>query len=114
MKISNSKRNDTICAIATPGGSSAISVIRVSGENSVDIVNKIFNPFKGPSFKNGSQRKMRFGAIYNENNLVDEVLAVSFFAPASYTGENSVEIYCHGSQFIRKEIMMLLFVNGAR
>lgn len=108
------KSGDTICAVATPGGSTAISVIRVSGDSAVDISNNIFKPISGPALIDGESRKMRFGKIIKGEELIDEVLIVFFLSPNSYTGENLVEIYCHGSQFIRKEIMMLLFSNGAR
>ena len=114
MKTDFSKRSDTICAVATPGGSTAISVIRISGEKAIIIANEIFSPSKGLALKDGPQRLMRFGSIFNGKNLIDEALAVCFLAPASYTGENSVEIFCHGSQYIRKEIMMLLLSKGAR
>jgi tRNA modification GTPase len=110
----NLKKGDTICAIATSGGSTAISVIRVSGDLAIDISNNIFRPISGPSLTNSAPRKMRFGKIVKGEELIDEVLIVFFSSPNSYTGENLVEIYCHGSPYIRKEIMMLLFSYGAR
>lgn len=109
-----SSNNDTICAVATPGGSSAISIIRVSGMYSIDSVDKIFKPLKGPSLKSGSSRMMRFGSIYSNGQLIDEVLVVTFKSPFSYTGEDSVEIFCHGSQYIRNQILMLLFSHEVR
>jgi tRNA modification GTPase len=114
MENRKSIDNDTICAIATPGGNSAISVIRVSGPRAIEAVNGIFKPLKGPSLISGPSRLMRFGSIFKGEELIDEVLAVTFLSPFSYTGENSVEIFCHGSNFIRKEIMMLLFSNNVR
>ena len=110
----NLKKGDTICAIATSGGSTAISVIRVSGDLAIEISNNIFRPISGPSLTNSAPRKMRFGKIVKGEELIDEVLIVFFSSPNSYTGENLVEIYCHGSPYIRKEIMMLLFSYGAR
>lgn len=114
IKQSRFGKEDTICAVATPGGSTAISVIRVSGVNAISIVNEIFTPYSGKSFQEGPSRMMRFGHISKENNLIDEVLVVSFPGKASFTGENSAEIFCHGSVFIRKEIMMILFSKGVR
>ncbi len=114
MENRPSRDIDTICAVATPGGSSAISVIRVSGPNAIEAVNGIFKPIKGPSLSSGASRSMRFGSVFKGTELIDEVLAVTFLSPFSYTGENSVEIFCHGSQFIRNEIMMLLFSMNVR
>lgn len=114
LKLSSLGKDDTICAVATPGGSTAISVIRVSGVNAISIVSEIFTPYSGKSLQEGPSRMMRFGYISKEDNLIDEVLVVSFPGAASYTGENSAEIFCHGSVFIRKEIMMILFSKGAR
>jgi len=108
------ERNDTICALATPGVTSAISVIRVSGKDAIAVADKIFRPLGGPSLLNGSGRTMRLGTILKDGLVIDEALAAVFRAPASYTGEDSVEIFCHGSLFIQKEVLMLLFEAGAR
>ncbi|MBA4323445.1 MAG: tRNA uridine-5-carboxymethylaminomethyl(34) synthesis GTPase MnmE, partial [Odoribacter sp.] len=108
------ERNDTICALATPGVSSAISVIRVSGKDAIAVADRIFRPLGGPSLLNGSARTMRLGTIIKDGSVIDEALVAVFRAPASYTGEDSVEIFCHGSLFIQKEILMLLFEAGAR
>jgi len=87
------ERNDTICALATPGVSSAISVIRVSGKDSIAVADKIFRPLGGPSLLNGSARSMRLGTIIKDGLLIDEALVAVFRAPASYTGEDSVESF---------------------
>ncbi len=104
--------NDTITAIATSPGSGAIAVIRLSGKESFNIVKKIFIPKKGTlEFK---AYTIRFGTISSDNQIVDEVLISIFKAPNSYTGEDSVEISCHGSLFIQQKILNLLIKTGAR
>lgn len=105
--------NNTICAIATaPGG--AIGIIRISGPEAISIADKVFRPI-GTNLSL-SQRKaytLAFGNIINaENEVVDEVLVSIFYAPHSYTGENSVEISCHGSSYILQQVMFLLTENG--
>lgn len=107
---------ETICAIATATGG-AIGIIRVSGPDAINITDKIFTP-KG---KNKSPLKEReaytitFGEIKNaDKETVDEVLVGIFREPHSYTGENSVEISCHGSTYILQQVMQLLTDNGCR
>lgn len=106
---------DTICAIATaPGG--AIGTIRVSGHEAINITDKIFKAINNG--KKLSERKpytLAFGHIINaKNEIVDEVLISLFHGPHSYTGENSVEISCHGSSYILQQVMQLLIQNGCR
>ena len=120
MQINIRKMNlkNTICAIATaPGG--AIGIIRVSGNDSIRIADRIFQP-KGKDQSPLTERKaytLTFGNIIdteNGNDIVDEVLVSIFRAPHSYTGEDSVEISCHGSRFIMQRIMQLLISAGCR
>ena len=103
--------NKNICALATPQGQGAIAVIRLSGEDTPEIVGKIFVPAGG---KAPLPYKMQFGAIKDGERLIDECLVVTFKGPHSYTGENSAEIYCHGSQYIVQEIIKLLLANGVK
>ena len=105
--------NNTICAIATaPGG--AIGIIRISGSEAISIADRIFRPVG--STLSLSERKaytLAFGNIVNANNdVVDEVLVSIFRAPHSYTGEDSVEISCHGSAYVLQQVMLLLTENG--
>ena len=105
--------NNTICAIATaPGG--AIGIIRISGSEAISIVDRIFRPI-GSSLSL-SERKaytLAFGNIVNaDDDVVDEVLVSIFRAPHSYTGEDSVEISCHGSAYVLQQVMLLLTENG--
>ncbi len=103
--------NDTICAISTPAGVGGIAVIRVSGENAFEVCDKIFKGAEKLAETNAN--RVIFGKIVN-NETVDEVLATVFRAPHSFTGENTVEISCHGSIFIQQEILKLLLSNGCR
>ncbi|MBQ3174905.1 MAG: tRNA uridine-5-carboxymethylaminomethyl(34) synthesis GTPase MnmE [Bacteroidales bacterium] len=108
--------NKNICALATPQGSGAIGVIRLSGPDVISIVDKIFVPGgkSKASLADTPAYKMRFGSIYDGERLLDEVLVSVFHAPHSYTGENSVEISCHGSSYILQQVMLLLLKCGIK
>lgn len=106
---------ETICANATaPGG--AIAVIRVSGADAIDTVSRIFVPASkgGAPLSSSNGYTMHFGSIGTQTETIDEVLVSVFRAPHSYTGENSVEISCHGSNYIVQRILSLLVENGCR
>ncbi len=109
-------RDDTIAAIATPPGSGAIAIIRVSGNNAFEIVEKIFKPAqKNKKLHQQKGYTIHFGEIIDHNGQpVDNVLVSVFKAPHSYTGENSIEISCHGSVYIQQKILELLLDAGAR
>lgn len=102
--------NDTICALATaPGG--AIAVIRVSGRQAITYVDGIFSK----DILNAGGNTVHHGTILNTNHeVIDEVLSTVFLAPHSYTGEDAVEISCHGSRYIIQEILGLLISQGCR
>lgn len=103
--------NNTICAISTPAGTGAIAIIRMSGEQSKDIIEKIFYPYNKESLKHSY---CSVGTIKDTNNeLIDEVVVSYFKAPKSYTGEDLVEIACHGSNYIQQKILELLIRVGA-
>jgi tRNA modification GTPase len=105
--------NPTICAIATaPGG--AIGIIRISGSEALTVADRIFRPVgSNAPLADRKPYTLAFGNIVNaENEVVDEVLVSIFHAPHSYTGENSVEISCHGSAYILQQVMFLLTKNG--
>lgn len=105
---------DTICAIATaPGG--AIGIIRVSGPEAIDATERIFTPANGKKLSERPAYTLTFGHILNpRGEVVDEVLVSLFRAPHSYTGEDSVEISCHGSAYILQQVMQLLIAQGCR
>jgi tRNA modification GTPase len=106
---------DNICAISTPQGNGAIAVIRVDGNEVFPLMDEIFEPawVKKP-IKELASRKMHFGKIIEKEHVLDEVLVVPFHAPNSYTGNNMVEISCHGSRYIQQKILQLLINQGAR
>ncbi len=104
--------SDTICAIATSMNSSGIGIIRVSGEESINIVDSIFRG--KDKLKDCQSHTIQYGHIYDNNELVDEVLIMIMKAPRSYTTENVIEIDCHGGILILKKILSLLIKNGAR
>lgn len=111
----NYTTHDTICAPATPPGSGAISLIRVSGSDAINITKKFFRPVKkGLSLPSVKSQTIHRGQIYKGDKPIDEVMVSVFKSPNSYTGENIVEISCHGSQFIQQQIIELLTDKGAR
>jgi len=103
--------DDTIVALATPHGIGAIGVIRISGNIAIDIINKMF-PSKDLSKQNS--HTLHVGFIKNDNKVLDEVVVALFKSPKSYTGEDVVEISCHGSPFIQEQVMNAIIKNGAR
>ena len=106
--------NTNICALSTPQGSGAIGIIRVSGPDSIEIVDKIFVPVGKQRLVDTPGYKMKFGSIYRGEKLLDEAMVAVFRAPHSYTGENSVEIYCHGSSYILQQVIITLLENGVK
>ena len=102
--------NDTIAAIATANATGAVSIIRISGDEAILIASKLIN--KDLSKKEGYT--ITFGTVQEENDVVDEVLVSIFRAPKSYTGEDVVEIGCHGGLFITRKILSLCLGKGAR
>ena len=105
--------NSTICAISTPAGQGGIAVIRVSGPEAIDVCDKIFLPVsRGKTIKKQKPNTLNHGQIAKGDSVLDEVLAAVFHQPNSYTGEDLVEISCHGSTYIQKEILKLLIENG--
>lgn len=104
--------NDTIIALATPQGSGAIAVIRLSGAHAIEVVDKIF--FSKKKLENITSQSVVLGTIKKEDEIVDEVLISVFRNPKSYTGEDTVEISCHGSPYIIKTILELLVQNNVR
>lgn len=99
---------DTISAIATPLGTGGVGIIRISGNQSFDIIKKIF------SNKNVVPGKIMHGWIIENEEAVDEVIVLPFKTPNSYTGEDTIEIHCHGGVNIVKKILELTIKNGAR
>ena len=107
-------KTDTIIALATPPGMGAISVIRLSGKDSIIISNKLFKSLNNTDLINQNTHTISLGYIKDSDVTIDKVLISVFKAPKSYTGENIVEISCHGSVFIQQKIIDLFTVNGCR
>jgi tRNA modification GTPase len=103
-------REETICALSTPQGVGGIAVVRVSGKAAWAIVSKLFSKPLQPEQK----RKAIFGCIYDGKEILDEVVVTLFQGPHSFTGEDVVEIACHGSRYVQQRILQLLQENGCR
>ena len=101
---------DNICAISSPSGTGGISVLRISGNKSIELVNNIFSK----NILNANGYSLHFGTIKENNENIDDVILSLFRGPNSFTGEDTVEISCHGSQFIQNKILQLLIKNGCR
>ena len=101
---------DSICAISSPPGKGGVALIRISGLNSILIVDKIFSK----SINESKGYQIFYGKIISQGEHIDDVLVTVFKNPQSYTGEDTVEINCHGSIFIQQKILNLLCENGAR
>jgi len=104
-------KTDTIVALATPSGTCAIAIIRLSGPDAVSIAGKVF---KGKDLNKQKSHTIHFGTIHDGETMLDEVLVSLFIAPNSYTKENVVEISVHGSKYIIESLIKLLIRNGAR
>lgn len=108
-------RNETIAAISTAMNNSGISIVRVSGEDSIRIVKEIFVPFKyGKEIDKVKSHTVHYGNIVDDDKIIDEVLIVIMRAPNTYTREDVVEINCHGGVLVTKKIFELVLKNGAR
>lgn len=106
---------DTICAVSTAPGTGGIAVIRVSGPQAIAISNRVFTPVSaGKDLPSRKAYTLTFGSIRNGNEAVDDVLVSLFRAPHSFTGEDTVEITCHGSLYIQQQILQLLIGEGCR
>jgi len=106
---------ETICAITTAPGTGAIATIRLSGEKAIAIADQIFkSPVEGKKILEQKANTVHYGSIHDRAELIDDVVLALFRAPHSYSGEDIVEISCHGSVYIQQQILQLLIRNGAR
>ncbi len=103
--------HNTICALATANGIGAIGIIRISGSQSFEIANKVF---EGKNLETSESHTVHYGFIKDDNEVIDEVMVSVFRAPKTFTAEDSVEISFHGSPHIAKKILEVLIKNGAR
>ena len=103
---------DTIAAISTPKGEGGIAIIRISGDKSFEILDKIFKP-KNPN-KDLGFYQFNYGFIHDGEKVIDESMVVRMKAPKTYTCEDVVEINCHGGQFVTQKVLEVVLKNGAR
>lgn len=106
--------NDIICAISTPPGMGAIAVVRLSGSGSIALTDTLFTSPTNKQLAHQAPYSVHFGKILDNQQVLDEVLVTVFHAPHSFTGEESVEIACHGSIYIQQRLMEILIHAGAR
>ncbi|MGQ0828559.1 MAG: tRNA uridine-5-carboxymethylaminomethyl(34) synthesis GTPase MnmE [Bacteroidota bacterium] len=108
--------SDTIVALATPQGTGAIGIVRLSGARAFDICSSVFSNRKleKKDLSKEQSHTLHFGVIHTGDVIIDEVLVSVFKTPNSYTGENIVEVSCHGSPFIQQQIIQLFIKKGAR
>ncbi|MFC5683570.1 tRNA uridine-5-carboxymethylaminomethyl(34) synthesis GTPase MnmE [Flavobacterium sp. MAHUQ-51] len=107
-------KNDSIVALATASGTGAIAIIRVSGKDAIGIANSVFKSIKNKDLTLQKSHTLHLGHIVDGTKTLDQVLVSVFKGPNSYTGENTVEISCHGSTYIQQQIIQLLLRKGCR
>jgi tRNA modification GTPase len=105
---------DTIVALASPSGAGAIAVIRISGEKAIEIAGSVFQSVSGKDISKQKTHTLHLGHIVDGNKVIDQVLLSIFKGSNSYTGENTIEISCHGSTYIQQQIIQLLLRKGCR
>lgn len=106
--------NETIVALASPSGAGAIAVIRMSGNEAISIASQVFQSVSGKDISKQKTHTIHLGTIVDGAKIYDQVLVSIFKNPHSYTGENIIEISCHGSTFIQQQIIQLLLRKGCR
>ena len=107
-------KKDIICAISTPPGMGALAIIRLSGEGCISLTDKIFISPSDKKLTDTAPNTVHFGRVLDKEEILDEVLVTVFHAPHSFTGEESVEISCHGSVYIQQKLLELFLSIGAR
>ncbi len=105
--------NNTITAISTPLGIGGISVIRISGNDAVAVADKVFKSVSGKPLNEMKGYTAAYGKIFNNGEQIDEAVATVFLAPHSYTGENVVELSCHGGMYVTSQVLRAVLDNGA-
>ncbi len=106
-------QNTTIAALATNPGMAAIAVIRISGPTAFEVLGKVFQPYGGKKLETAEGYTILFGKMLDNGRKIDEVLVSIFRGPHSYTGEDTLEISCHGSVYVQQELLQLLYRNGS-
>jgi tRNA modification GTPase len=106
--------NDTIVALATASGAGAIAIIRISGNNAIEIAGSVFQSVSGKDITKQKSHTLHLGHIVDDKKVIDQVLISIFKGSNSYSGENTIEISCHGSTYIQQQIIQLLLRKGCR
>ena len=105
--------SNTIAAISTPPGKGGVAIIRISGDDALEIASRVFFPTNKKSFKDAAVRMQIRGEIFQGEEMIDDGMATYFKAPASYTGEDTVEIYCHGGTLVTNAVLEAVLSAGA-
>lgn len=105
---------DIICALSTAPGTGAIALLRLSGEGVIDLVDHVFVAASGKTLASAKAGTVHFGEIMADDQLIDQVLITVFRSPCSYTGEDLIEIACHGSLYIQQRLLQIMIEKGAR
>lgn len=106
--------SDTIAAIATPQAAGGIGIVRISGKQSIEIADRVFQSADGKPLTESRGYAAHFGYVYNNKKKIDTAIALVFRAPKSYTGENVVELSCHGGLYVIKSVLRAVLEKGAR
>tara|TARA_R110000850_G_scaffold218852_3_gene344440 strand:+ start:27684 stop:29099 length:1416 start_codon:yes stop_codon:yes gene_type:complete len=114
VPLQSMQNQDTIVALATPSGAGAISIIRISGPEALEMGVSVFKPVSKKDLRSQHTHTVHLGHIIDDARIIDEVLVTIFKNPKSYTGEDVLEISCHGSPYIQQEIIQLLLRKGCR
>jgi len=104
---------NTIAAISTPPGKGGVAIIRISGSDALDIASKVFRPASKKDFCDAVPRMQIRGDIYYGSDMIDDGMATYFKAPNSYTGEDTVEIACHGGALVTRTVLEATLAVGA-
>jgi tRNA modification GTPase len=104
----------TIAALATPPGMGAIAVVRLSGPDAISIADAVFRSVRNKKLQKQPSHTVHLGHLYDDQTMVDEVLVTVFHGPHSYTGEDVVEISCHGSTYIQQKLLQIVMNKGAK
>ncbi len=105
---------DTIAAIATPQAAGGIGIVRISGDEAAAIADRVFNSDDGKPLTLSKGYTAHYGYVYDGSDKIDEAIALVFKAPKSYTGEDVVELSCHGGLYILRRVLRTVLKNGAR
>ena len=103
----------TIAAISTPNGAGGMGVIRISGENALAVAESVFSSVSGKKISEMKGYTASFGKIMDDDEMIDEAVALVFRAPHSYTGEDVVEISCHGGMYVTRRVLRAVISHGA-